>query len=92
METYVLLGVTVHGRGDYVTDLPRFAGKDNIVGEKEVVSAGGGNFYVMPLSSVDAIQLARDCADYSENTINEDRLAEVLQHEDSTLLYTEFYL
>jgi hypothetical protein len=94
METYTKLGITVFNQGETVNNLPRWAQAEDdemTVGNVPVINAGGNEWYAMPLSSIDAVQLARDCADYSENTIDENRLAEVLQHEEATILYEEFY-
>ena len=92
METYTKLGITVYVQGETVFGLPKFAqaeGDEMTVGNNAVIYSG--DWYSMPLNNIDAVQLARDCSEYSNYTINESRLAEVLQQDDSVILYDEFY-
>ena len=61
------LGIYVYGPGlDESYDVPKWAMNKDGETDKYMIYAGGGNWYSMPLSSLDATELAGDCADYAE--------------------------
>ena len=97
MTQYDRLGLTIYTPGETVANAPKWALAKDDPNALGCFWIEGHPSYCMPLSSIDAVEVARECAIYATEADKplsedeEDSLVTYLQDEDDTRIYEKFY-